>query len=51
MRDHNVFHASSLKKYVHDPNNVIDWNVIEVETEGELQMDPMCILDRRETIL
>ena len=23
-RDHNVFHVSFLKKYVHDPNHVID---------------------------
>ena len=27
-RAHNVFHVSFLKKYVHDPNHVIDWNVI-----------------------
>ena len=25
---HNVFHVSLLKKYVHDPNHVIDWDVI-----------------------
>ena len=28
MRDHNIFHISLLKKYVHDPNHMIDWNVI-----------------------
>lgn len=28
MKSHNVFHISLLKKYVHDPNRVIDWNVI-----------------------
>jgi hypothetical protein len=28
MRIHNVFHVSLLKKYVPDPNHVIDWNVI-----------------------
>ena len=27
-RSHNVFHVSLLKKYVHDPNHVIDWDVI-----------------------
>ena len=32
---HNVFHVSSLKKYVHDPNHVINWDVIQVEHEGE----------------
>jgi hypothetical protein len=28
MRVHNVFHVSLLKKYVPDPNHVIDWTVI-----------------------
>ena len=28
MNGHNVFHVSFLKKYVHDPNHVIDWNLI-----------------------
>jgi hypothetical protein len=34
---HNVFHVSLLKKYVHDPNHVIDWHMIQVETEGDFQ--------------
>ena len=45
MRAHNVFYVSLLKKYVHDPNHIIDWNVIQVELEGEFQVEPMCILD------
>ena len=28
MRVNNVFHVSLLKKYVPDPNHIIDWNVI-----------------------
>jgi hypothetical protein len=28
MNAHNVFHVSLLKKYVNDPNHVIDWNLI-----------------------
>jgi len=28
MEAHNFFHVSLLKKYVHAPNHVIDWNVI-----------------------
>jgi hypothetical protein len=28
MRVHNAFHVSLLNKYVHDPNHIIDWNVI-----------------------
>jgi hypothetical protein len=31
MNVHNVFHLYLLKKYVHDPNHVIDWNFIQVE--------------------
>ena len=50
-RSHNVFHVSLLKKYVHDPNHVINWDVIQVEPEGEFQIEPMCILDRKVTML
>jgi hypothetical protein len=37
---HNVFHVSFLKKYVPDANHVIDWNVIQVEQEGDFQVQP-----------
>ena len=37
MRAHNVFHDSFLKKYVHECNHVVDWNVISVELEEEFQ--------------
>jgi hypothetical protein len=36
-----------LKKYIHDANHVSDWNVIQVEQEGVLQVHPVCILDRK----
>ena len=39
------------KKYVHDPNHVFDWDVIQVEPKGEFQIKPMRILDRKVTIL
>jgi hypothetical protein len=45
MTIHNVFHVSLLKKYIHDANHVIDWNVIQVQQEGDLQVHPVCILD------
>jgi hypothetical protein len=35
MNVHNVFHVSLLKKYIHDPNHVIDWNLIMVDPEGD----------------
>jgi hypothetical protein len=47
MTVHNVFHVSPLKKYIPDANHVIDWNVIQVEPEGVLQMHPVRILDRK----
>ena len=50
-RAHNDFHVSLLKKYVHDPNHVINWDVIQVEPEGEFQIEPMRILDRKVTML
>jgi hypothetical protein len=28
LRIHNVFHVSLLKKYVHDPTHMIDWNLV-----------------------
>ena len=40
-----------LKKYVHDPNHVITWDVIQVEPKGEFQIEPMHILDRKVTML
>ena len=47
MTIHNVFHVSLLKKYVPNANHVIDWNVIQVEQEGVLQVHPVRILDRK----
>ena len=40
-RDHNVFHVSLLNKYAHDPNHVINWDVIYMELEGEFQTKPL----------
>ena len=48
LRIHNVFHISILKKYIHDATHVIDWNLIQVEPEGDFSVEPDCILDRRE---
>ena len=48
---HNFFHVSLLKRYVHDPNHMINWDVIQVELEGEFRIEPMRILDRKVTML
>ena len=50
-RAHNFFHVSLLKKYVYDPNHVINWDVIQVELEGEFQIEPMCIFNKKVTML
>jgi hypothetical protein len=41
MNVYNVFHVSLLKKYVHDPNHVIDWHLIQVEIAGDFQVQPV----------
>ena len=51
LRVHNVFHISVLKKYVHDATHVVNWNVVQVEPEGEFLVEPDCILGRREITL
>jgi hypothetical protein len=45
MHVHNAFHAYLLKRYVHDPNHIIEWTLIQVEHEGEFQVELVCILD------
>ena len=50
-RAHNVFHVSLLKKYVHDPIHVINWDVIQVEPDGEFQTEPLRILERKVMVL
>jgi hypothetical protein len=39
------------KNNVHDHNHVIDWHLIQVETEGDFQVQPMHILDRKVKML
>ena len=51
IKVHNVFHVSILKRYIHEDTHVIDWNVIQVELEGEFQVGLERILDRRELLL
>ena len=47
IRIHNVFHIYILKKYIHDATHVIDWNLIQVELEGDFSVELDCILERR----
>ena len=50
-RAHNFFHVSLLKRYVHDPKHVLNWDVIQVEPAGEFQIKPKCILSKKVTML
>jgi hypothetical protein len=51
MNVHNLFHVSLLKKYLHDPNHVIDWCPIQVETKGDFQVQSVRVLDRKVKLL
>jgi hypothetical protein len=51
MNVHNVFHVYLLNKYLHDHNHVIDWHLIQVETEGYFQVQPVQVLDRKVKML
>jgi hypothetical protein len=51
MNVNNVFHVSLLKKYVHDPNHVIYWNLIQMERERDLLVQTVNILDKNVKIL
>ena len=48
IKVHDVFHVSLLKKYVHYPTHVIDWNVIQVEPKGEFLPELLQILAQEE---
>ena len=48
VKFHDVFHVLLLKRYVHDSSHVIDWNVIQVEPEGEFLPEPLQILEQEE---
>ncbi|XP_052182015.1 uncharacterized protein LOC127794802 [Diospyros lotus] len=48
---HNVFHVSMLRKYVLDPQHIIDYHTIEVRDDVSYEEMPVSILERREKVL
>ena len=36
---------------MYDSAHIIDWNVVQVEPKGEFQVEPACILDKKEIVL
>jgi hypothetical protein len=51
MNVNKLLHVSLLKKYEHDPNHVIELNFIQMEPQGEFQVQLVCILDRKMKML
>jgi hypothetical protein len=51
LKVYNVFDVSMFRKYVHHVTHIVNWNVIQVEPEGEYQVEPLFILDKKETML
>ena len=48
---HEVLHISMLRKYTLDPAHVVDWEQIEVDTDGTFKEGPVCILDSLDQVL
>ena len=48
---HEVFHVSMLRRYTPNPAHVVDWGEIEVDTDGNFEEGPVCIMDSRDQVL
>jgi len=52
LKVHNVFHVSLLKKYVPDPNHILDDDQLTFPVQGQLELEPEEVLvDVREKSL
>ena len=50
-RVHNVFHISMLRKYVKDPNHIIELEPDEIAEDLTYEEIPVKVLDKKEQIL
>ena len=48
---HEVFHVSMLRRYTSNSAHVVDWEEIEVDTNGTFKEGPVFILDSRDPVL
>ncbi|XP_052172251.1 uncharacterized protein LOC127788178 [Diospyros lotus] len=48
---HNVFHMFMLRKYMPDPQHIIDYQTIEVRVNVSYEEMPSSILERKEKVL
>ena len=44
---HNVFHVSMLRKYVFDPNHVVNFTTLDINSDFTYEEKPMAILDKK----
>ena len=48
---HEEFHVSMLRRYIPDPDHVLEWGKIEVDTNGTFEEGPVCIMDSWDQVL
>ena len=48
---HEVFHVSMLRRYTQYPAHVVDWEQVEVDTDGTFEEGPGCIVCSRDQVL
>ena len=48
---HEVFQVSMLLRYTLDPDHVVDWGEIEVDTNRTFEEGPVCIMDSWDQVL
>uniref|UniRef100_A0A2N9IMJ0 RNA-directed DNA polymerase n=1 Tax=Fagus sylvatica TaxID=28930 RepID=A0A2N9IMJ0_FAGSY len=48
---HNVFHVSSLRKYIPDPSHILDFQPIQIREDLTYDEQPIKILDHKEQVL
>jgi hypothetical protein len=48
---HNVFHVSSLQKYISDPSHILDFQPIQIREDLTYDEQPIKILDCKEQVL
>ena len=48
---HEVFHIFMLRRYTPDPAHVVDWEKIEIDTDGTFEEGPVRIIDSRDQVL
>ena len=48
---HNVFHVSTLRKYVSDPSHILQDQEVDISPEVRYEEPAVAILDRKEKVL